>query len=621
MCAIFGIIGSYDLQAAEEAFGRLKHRGVDGSSFIADTSLFLGSHRLAISSYGEVMNQPFGKSGLYVLFNGEIYNYQTLASKLGLGEVCEAEVIRECYKRYGDAFIEHISGMYAIAIYDNGLLKLFRDPVGKKPLYYRHTHGIFSFASEIKALLDREKDEIDDNQILTYLSYQSTIAPDTLYRDIRQLEAGRSLVYEGGSFSTESTFAPLSSPCTIKKEDEARAVVERRVREAVSVRIPSKVPYAALLSGGVDSSLIAAMAAREGELRSYCIGYDGYSKYDERRYAEEAAAFIGSSHHEVVFSKDDFFSTIDTILETMDEPLADPALLPLYHLMGHISKEGIKVVLTGDGSDELFLGYKTYAEYADLEQLSSLQYKNWLKGFLKSHFSLHKEWEWYKRIAEGSLLFRSTAETFTDLQQNRLMKRNVRDNHSLDAIRNYREEFERSGRKAAADWYSFLDLKVLLGELFLKKLDRVSMANGIEARSPFMDRAVVAAAFAIDPDLRMGSRRKHLIKTVAMDYLPMSIIERKKKGFNYPYMEWLQEEDSLKIIEEVQRDTGFFRGEHLDYLLRMGKRGMFRQQLFSLFMLCKWIEKSQSQSAKSGLSKKDKESAYGEKRYSTPMRY
>ena len=589
MCAIFGIVGKYDLKRAESAFASLKHRGVDGSRSIAEERLFLGSHRLAITSVGEPMDQPCSREGVHLLFNGEIYNYLELASEMGLEDSGEAEVLLECYRRRGDAFVEELLGMYAIAIYDNGLLKLYRDPLGKKPLYYRHSASEFSFASESKALQEGEGQAIDRGEIASYLSFRSPVTPHTFYRDIRQLGAGEMLVYDGKAPQIKAMFSLLLASCTVRNEAEALAQIEKSLKEAVAIRIPRQVSYAALLSGGLDSSLVAAMAAEEGPLHSYCIGYEGYERYDERPYAAEVAEYIGSDHREVLFGKEDFFRSLERVIERLDEPLGDPAVIPLQHLMHNIADDGIRVVLTGDGSDELFMGYKTYFEYVDLEQLASLKHKSWLKNYLKAHFSMHREWEWHKRIFEGTLLFRGTAELFSDLQQNRLLKRNIRDNHSLKAIEAYRKTFGESGRKSPADWYSWLDIKVLLGDVFLKKLDRMSMANGIEARTPFLDRRVVETAFSIDPALRMGTSQKHLIKKIAHNYLPASIIQRRKKGFNYPYLEWLREENAFAVIEEVQRETGLFRGAHLKFLLQKGEQGMFRQHLFALFMLCKWI--------------------------------
>ena len=189
------------------------------------------------------------------------------------------------------------------------------------------------------------------------------------------------------------------------------------------------------------------------------------------------------------------------------------------------------------------------------------------------------------------MLFRSTAEIFTDLQQNRLVRMNVKDNHSLKALVPYKEEFEQSGRTSPIDWYSFLDLKVMLGNVFLRKLDRMSMAHSIEARSPFLDKEVVATAFACTPELRMGGSSKDLVKSVAKKYLPEEIVDRKKKGFNYPYMEWLQESGELSVIHRVQTKMNLFNDHELEMYLEKGKQGMFKQHLFSIYMLCKWLEK------------------------------
>jgi asparagine synthase (glutamine-hydrolysing) len=259
--------------------------------------------------------------------------------------------------------------------------------------------------------------------------------------------------------------------------------------------------------------------------------------------------------------------------------------------MEQIRQEGIKVVLTGDGSDELFLGYRTYKEYLDIEQLTNLKHKNWLKAYLKSHFSMHKEWEWYKRILEEKSLFRSSAELFTDLQQNRLLKMNIKDNRSLEMITAYIQEFKESHRNAPVDWYSFLDLKIQLGEVFLRKLDRISMAHSVEARTPFLDKEVVQSVFATATELREQQIPKGWIKEIAMDYLPEAIIQRKKKGFNYPYLEWLQSSNELKIILNVQKKHKLFNDIQLEWLLSEGEQGRFQHQIFSLYILCKWMER------------------------------
>ncbi|MCD6653833.1 MAG: asparagine synthase (glutamine-hydrolyzing) [Sulfurovum sp.] len=595
MCAIFGIVGTYNHLKAQKAFECLGHRGTDESRTIQKPSLFLGIHRLAITDIHTPSVQPIEEDGVFFLMNGEIYNYQTLAQELGTACQNDTEVAFHAYKKWGDAFVEHLRGMFAIAIIEKESVKLFRDPFGKKPLYYDYDKERVIFASELKAILSLKPLRFDRVIIPQYLSYQSPIAPHTFDKESRQVEAGSMVRFDTktAALETKKYFFPLAaSPVILHDEKTAIQAVKQKLLESVALRMPAELECGALLSGGLDSSLIAAMASRHQKIHTFSIGYEGYGQYDERPYAASAAEYIGSVHHEISFGKEDFLQSIDEVIRILDEPLGDPAMLPLYHLMKTIQKEGIKVVLTGDGSDELFLGYKTYKEYLDLEQAKALKYKNWLRNYFKSHYSDNKEWEWYKRIFEESTLFRSTAEVFTDLQQNRLLRMNVRDNDSLKALAPYQEEFQKSGRTSPADWYSFLDLKIQLGEVYLRKLDRMSMAHSIEARSPFLDKEVVGAVFACDPQLRLRQMPKSWIKEIAKEYIPASIIERKKKGFSYPFMEWLQEAGELQCIQRVQEKKGLFHEEKLQFLLKQGKQGMFKQHLFSLYMLCRWIEKN-----------------------------
>ncbi|MGW8168515.1 MAG: asparagine synthase (glutamine-hydrolyzing) [Sulfurovaceae bacterium] len=591
MCAIFGIIGSYDESIAKDDFMTLAHRGEDDSAFISNEKYFFGIHRLAITSFGKEIDQPFVDGKYIVVFNGEIYNYKELAIAIDMDAASEAKVILESYKFWGDSFVEHINGMYAIAIYDGNVLKLFRDNVGKKPLFYSVKKDAFWFASEIKALEHGSK--IDKKAILPYLSFQTTLSPNTFFTDIFSLPAGSYATFKDGETTVKSHFSPLNNKIIYTNSKNASNAVEDALKESVSKRIPScNVLWGALLSGGIDSSLVAAMASEHQKIDTFCIGYeDRFASYDEREYASKVAKHIGSNHHEAILTKEKFFDGLASIEGFLEQPLADPAQIPLFVLLKEVKKYDKRVVLTGDGSDELFMGYKTYKEYYDIEQASQLRYKNWLNGFLRSHYSPNKEWEWYKRIFGGSLLFRSTAELFTDLQQNRLLKQNVKDDNSLHYLESYWKEFVQSGRTNIIDWYSFCDMKVKLGDLFLAKLDRASMACGIEARSPFLDPSVVNLAFSIDPKLRFGQTSKALIKQIAYRYMPQDIVERKKRGFSYPYMEWLLEENELEVIRRVQRERKIFNDEALEFVLSKAPSGGFKHHIFALYMLCRWLDK------------------------------
>ncbi len=592
MCAIFGIVGSYDISRAKNSFEMLAHRGEDDSAFVANENYFFGIHRLAITSFGENIDQPFVDGKYIVVFNGEIYNYKELALALDIDASSEAKVILESYKFWGDSFVEHINGMYAIAIYDGDVLKLFRDNVGKKPLFYSLQKDAFWFASEIKALEHGSK--IDKKAILPYLSFQTTLSPNTFYTDIFSLSAGSFVTFKYGEIIIKSHFSPLNNKIIYTNSKDASNAIEDALIESVSKRIPdSNIPWGALLSGGIDSSLVAAMASKHQKVDTFCIGYeDRFASYDERGYASKVAKHIGSDHHEAILTKDKFFNALASIEEFSEQPLADPAQIPLFVLLKEVKMHGKRVVLTGDGSDELFLGYKTYKEYLDIEQASQLKYKNWLNGFLRSHYSPNKEWEWYKRIFGDSLLFRSTAELFTDLQQNRLLKQNVKDDNSLHYLEPYWHEFVQSGRENIIDWYSFCDMKVKLGDLFLTKLDRISMACGIEARSPFLDPSIVNLAFGIDPNVRFGQTSKDFIKQVAYQYMPQDIVERKKRGFSYPYLEWLLEENELELIRRVQKERKIFNNDTLEFILSKAPSGGFKHHIFALYMLCRWLDRN-----------------------------
>ncbi|UPT77630.1 asparagine synthase (glutamine-hydrolyzing) [Sulfurovum sp. XGS-02] len=593
MCAIFGIIGTYEEEAAKEAFQSLTHRGIDAQYTSANGHCFLGVHRLAVTDVTKSPTKIMNRTGIQILFNGEIYNYEILAEELQLNKPSEADVLYEAYRVWGDDFVIHLRGMFAIAIIEDVQVKLFRDPFGKKPIYYSLDAQRFIFASEMKAIHSLIPLTFNRQILTQYFSFQTPLSPQTFDRHIYQVDAGEMVTFtlEGKRVTRKKYYSPLRNTQVIENEECAVEALEKVLLESVSLRLPKEVKFACLLSGGVDSSLISAMASLEQRIDTFSIGYEGYEKYDERPFARVVAEHIDSNHHEVCFSKADFLQTIEEVVSSLDEPLADPAMLPLYHLMKTVHQEGFKVVLTGDGSDELFMGYRTYKEFYDLEQAKGLEFKGWLQHYFKSHFSMHKEWEWYKRVFEESLLFRSTAEIFTDLQQNRLLRMNVKDNHSVKALEPYREEFEKSGRTSPIEWYSFVDLKVMLGNVFLRKLDRMSMAHSVEARSPFLDKEVVATAFSCRPEIRMMKPSKALVKHVARKYLPKEIVDRKKKGFNYPYIEWLQESGELEVIRRIQAKMNLFNESELGMYLEKGKQGMFKQHLFSLYMLCKWLEK------------------------------
>jgi asparagine synthase (glutamine-hydrolysing) len=598
VCGVFGIIGDYSPHKAREALKTLLHRGRDHCGIIERDGVFLAHQRLSITDPHPRSHQPMSRGKTLISFNGEIYNHTELRKCLSLSEwesASDTEVILAAYERWGIECVNHLDGMFAFALMDGEKLYLVRDRFGKKPLFYHHGKDAFVFASEIKAIkpflasVDMNKEALH-----SYLSFLAPTPPHTFYKGIEKLQSGEWLCFEQNKISKHCYYDVLNTlSSAIMDKDEALRRIEEELHRSIASRLDTEAPIAALLSGGLDSAMICAIAARQGKkLPVYTLGYNEYGAYDERANAAVTADYLGLEHTEVIISQDDFHEHLDDLLTHMDEPLNDPAALPLYLLMKKIGMDGYKVVLSGEGSDELFLGYRQYFEYLDIEKAVSLQHKNWLKKYFHSNFSMNREWEWYKRVFDDTLLFRTSGDKFTDLQQNKLFRQNVRDNESLRFLNTYRQGFERSHHSDPSMWYSMIDLKLFVGEHFLAKLDRVSMAHTIEARTPFLDHRLAEMVLSIDPSLRIGDgETKTLLKQVARNYLSDEIIDRKKKGFANPYMEWLIASGRLELIREVNNKTGLFYPEVIEEYLDLARRGRFKQHVWGLYVLSHWINR------------------------------
>lgn len=596
MCAIFGIIGEYDGSLARTALAKLSHRGPDHCGIVEREHLFFSHQRLSIVDADKRSHQPLQHKNILLSFNGEIYNFKELKRELDFAFETESdsEVIIAAYLKWGVAFVSHLRGMFAIALLDGERLYLFRDRLGKKPLFYLEGKS-FIFASELKALTPfLKRKEMDEDALLSYLSFLAPTPPFTFFKGIKKLGAGEYLTFENGVASTKRYYDILETlPNAITNTHTALAKIEEVLEESMSLRLNAGVPTAALLSGGVDSATISYYAQKMGlRLPTYTLGYKEFAKYDERANAAESAAFLGVENRAVEIDETAFIEASEQVFTTMDEPLNDPAAIPLYLLFEQIKKDGYRAVISGEGSDEIFLGYRQYFEYLDIEKATSLAHKNWLKKYFRSNFSMNREWEWYKRIFDETLLFRSSGEKFTDLQKNALLRRNVKDNESLKYIQNYRERFTNSAFDDESLWYSYIDLNLFQAEHFLAKLDRVSMAHSIESRTPFLDHKLVEMLFSLEPKLRYETGvTKSLLKEIMQKRLSPSTLSRKKKGFANPYMEYLIHSKKIDLIKEVNEETGMFHTDKLDEYINRAASGSFKQHIWGLYVLSHWIKR------------------------------
>jgi asparagine synthase (glutamine-hydrolysing) len=594
MCSVFGILGDYKPSLARRALAKLAHRGPDYCGIVEEKGLFFAHHRLAIRDLDERAHQPLRHGKTLLSFNGEIYNHREIAETLGIKGATEAETVLAAYTRWGIDCVQRFRGMFALALYDDGTLYLLRDRLGKKPLFFARQKERFVFASEIKGIAPFLKTvKMNDDALMSYLSFLAPVAPHTFFEGIEKVAPGELITVTNTSVSRTNYYDLLDAAKPLEAAG-ATDKIESLLDESVGLRLAADVPVAALLSGGIDSAAVNAFAAKHGRpLHTFTLGYEERFNYDESANAADTAQQLGLRHTKITIAQNDFIDAIDPVMETLDEPLNDPAAIPLYLLFDAIKKEGYRVVLSGEGGDELFLGYRQYFDYLDIEQLAALQRKAWLKKFFHGHFSVNREWEWYKRAFDETLLFRGASEKFTDLQKNALMRRNVRDEDGLRFVQPERDRFDASRWEHPAHWYSYLDLRQLQAEYYLTKLDRVSMAHGIESRTPMLDHKLAEAAFGTPAELKIGNGRpKSLLKTILRPHLGDAILQRKKKGFASPYLEYLNASGRIGLITEVNEETGLFKKEMLSrYIDAAVRRGRFKQQVWGLFVLSHWMKK------------------------------
>ncbi len=559
MCAILGVLGKTDKNRFVNALN-LMARGEDEVKVLEFKEGIFGFKRLAVENIF-TSSQPLYKNGIAVVFNGEIYNYKELIKRYFLDAKTEAEVIYELWIRKGVGFVKEIEGMFAIALYDKKLY-LFRDEFGKKPLYFTKD-GMF--ASEIKALLCFKNKNINTKALSEYLAYNSSIAPNTLYEGVFKLPAG---CYFDGEIKKWFDFK-RSDNRDINREN-APVIFETLLKNSILKRKMSDVEIGSLLSGGVDSSLIVALS---GVKKTFSVGYGGYENYDERKWAAKVAKYLKTEHTEVEFSKNDFFENFEYVLEKMDEPVADSSFMPANFLAKHI---GLKVVFSGEGSDELFLGYRRYGEFFEFLH-SNVPNRMWMAKYMQRHYEDIKEWEVFRRFFANEPVFRGINETFFQRQIDKTLKK-----------RSTKVEYERFLKGWGSFDFTYFDLKIWLGEVLLMKLDKMFMAESVEARSPFLDRDIVNFVFSLSEYVR--GENKWIVKKTAEKYLPKEIVYRRKKGFAYPFMEWLKEEKEFSQIIDVNRKTKLFNEEYLKEIIKTGHK-RYKQHLWTLYLISRWLKK------------------------------
>jgi asparagine synthase (glutamine-hydrolysing) len=607
VCGISGIAttnGAVDADQVAAMSGTLAHRGPDSSGLFSDGVAALAARRLSIIDL-ETGDQPIANEDetVHVVQNGEIYNYRELRRELERAghrfrTHADTEVLVHLYEQHGEGFAARLRGMFAIAIWDapRRRLALARDRFGIKPLYYRDEGGQLSFASELRAL---PRGEIDLDAVEAFLAFNSIPAPLTIFRDARKLPAGHVLVRDERGTRLERFARPAPVPVGELRDDEEAELVEElraRLRDSVRAHLVSDVPVGVLLSGGVDSALLAALAAQESSepLRTFSIGFAERS-FDELEDARRVASRYGTEHRELVL-RPDAALLLPALADAFDEPFADSSALPTY-LVSELAASDVKVALSGEGGDELFGGYYTYA--ADL-------LANRFRGLAKLARPLVERLP----TSTGRASFDYKAKRFVRAAHLPPLERH----HGWKEIFSADARAELTGRESDFDPVDLLrarfaetegadelarlqdvDLGIYLVDDLLVKTDRASMAHSLEARVPYLDTVVTNMALALPTRHKVrGLSKKVLLRKAAAPLLPGEIVNGKKRGFSIPAAAWLRGE-----LEPFARDTlspqmlerqGYFRPDVVQRLLDEHVEGREdrSRQLWGLLAFTLW---------------------------------
>jgi asparagine synthase (glutamine-hydrolysing) len=561
----------------------LHHRGPDGEGLFVteDRRLGFGHRRLSIVDLEAGAQPMFDSGGACLVFNGEIYNYPALRRELEADGVrfrthCDTEVILHLYRRHGERCVEHMTGMFAFALWDpvRGEVLFARDPIGEKPLYWADRDGTFLFGSEIKAILEHPvaPRAVNEDAIGPYLAHLVSPGPETLYRGINKLAPGHAGWCGPGGVRTWRYWSAAEPRSWADVGDEATARVRELLDRSVHDRLMSDVPVGVLLSGGMDSTTIVALLREQARgIATFTVGFPGYEDVDERHEARWVADRFGTDHHEVTLGEEDALGMIGPLIHHQDEPLADPVCIPLHAVCRLARETGIKVVLAGEGADELFWGYHEFgtavSDWPRLRRALAaprLLRKLAALGTSPSRSPLRREQ--LEGVARGRLRPVHMPVAMTRHQRSHLL---LSGDEGVGWAPTGGIEGEDPFTTLGFDTQEY-EFQVRLPELLLMRIDRFSMANSVEARVPFLDPELVNYVYRLplDAKVRQGVT-KWVLKQAVGDVVPGQVAQRRKQGFGAPTSRWFLGRHGALLRDLMGQDTlrSYFDVAYLDSLL------------------------------------------------------
>jgi len=619
MCGIAGIYNYKTLEppdrdSLEQMARLLVHRGPDDKGFHRDGGLGFAFRRLSIIDL-EGGAQPISNEdgSIWAMVNGEIYNFAELRERLRakghrFETNADSEVLPHCYEEYGESFVEHLRGMFAVAIWDSRkrTLLLARDRLGIKPLYYREDGRSLIFASEIKAMLscglvDRE---VDLQALCDYVTFRYVPAPGTLFSGIMKLPPGHLLtVDERGMRLREYWDFRFDNDGCPKEADIEKRLSDMLV-ECVKMRLMSDVPLGALLSGGIDSSLIVAVMRDliGSRVKTFSVGFESAGPLSELPYAKMVSDKFETDHYEIVVGYDDMVENLPRLVWHQDEPVTEPAAIPTY-MVSRLAKEHVTVVLTGEGADELFAGYPQYG----LEPWAGHYQRvpGWFRERVIRPMMARLPFGFRRlRVVERSMATSSEADRwsswfagFSGREKEDLLAPDLRlgvEDPTGERVFDY--HVARLGRAHAVERMLYADTKVWLPDDLLMKMDKMSMAASLEARVPYLDHELVEFAASLPLKHKLdGLQGKGVLRRLARGVLPPEIIKRKKVGFVVPINVWFR--GALKpllestILSSRSLGRGYFEAGYIRRLVDEHTEGRLdhRRELWTLLNLELWL--------------------------------
>ncbi|MFA6401739.1 MAG: asparagine synthase (glutamine-hydrolyzing) [Salinivirgaceae bacterium] len=586
MCGITGYFSNKNAVSETELRRMtqvLSHRGPDAEGFYTHQHIGLGHRRLSIIDLSEQANQPmFSHSGdSVIVFNGEIYNFQEIGNELGItpNTSSDTEIILEAFEKWGPLFVNKLNGMFAMAIYriSENKLYLFRDRMGIKPLFYLLADDQLIFASELKAITQlsffKQHKNINPNAVNTFLQLGYIPAPNTIYERVHKFPQGNYAIFDGNRLELNSywSLTEQDHPSPLSHFGEAKEQLNELLTSSVKYRLISDVPFGTFLSGGIDSSLVTAVAQKvtNHQLKTFSIGFSE-SKFNESGYAQQVATHLNTDHHNFLLTEKEALGMVPEMFRYYDEPFADSSAIPTM-LVSKMARQQVTMTLSGDGGDELFHGYGMYNWAKRLKNpiAHSNRYiiKNILNQLSPKYQRVSKLFDFDSSTPLKQHIFSQEQYYFSLKESQNILNQAYHIPLPLDENPISNRQFN------AAESQALFDLMYYLPDDLLVKVDRASMRFSIEDRVPLLDYRIVTFALNLHPSLKTHNGiQKYLLKELLYAYVPRELFNRPKWGFSIPMNKWLKGDLNFLIKEYLSEDkvneAGFVKPEEVTQLIQ-----------------------------------------------------